>query len=246
METTFGTVKICETPEQVAVEGAQKLLSLANEYKDTGLPAYVALSGGSTPKEMYHKLCDIPEEDGANLRQLHYFFGDERSVDNYHQDSNVRLAMGGFLLRQKIPYAHIHAPNGAARPLGKEAHRLTRELESILPRDRNRTPIFDLIFLGMGADGHTASLFPNTRGLDSHIPGYVANEVPQLDTFRLSLTYPVLHAAKEVYILCTGSGKKDVIRQIFQEPNRSEVYPIERLNPYNVTWILDKAAGESL
>lgn len=235
-------VEVAGDAAAVARRGAELLIDLAR----TKPGAHVALSGGSTPKAMYEVLRGASPEDMEALRQLHYHFGDERSVPNDHEESNVRLARDGFLGPLAIPEAHIHAPNGGATSLEDEADRLTRNLFKLMPSQAGR-PVFDLIFLGMGTDGHTASLFPETKALRNRIPGFAANEVPQLATWRLTLTYPVLDTARRVAILATGANKAFVLGKIFQRfDDEDAVYPIEHLAGRDVLWLVDQDAARKI
>ena len=243
---TRAEVVVLDTPEAVAREGARILADTALEFRARNHGGFVALSGGSTPKAMYHELCQLGEEEADALRRMRYFFGDERSVGNHHADSNVRLAMGGFILPVRVPYSHVYTPNGGARPLEQEAARLTQLLADELPRSHDRLPVFDLVFLGLGTDGHTASLFPGTAGLHSTVPGFVANEVPQLDTWRLTLTYPVLSAAEHVVFLVTGANKADVLAEIMDPASPPDRYPSMGVAARRVTWLVDREAGAAL
>ncbi|MCC6547601.1 6-phosphogluconolactonase [Candidatus Sumerlaeota bacterium] len=224
----------------VAREGARIAVAAAREKPG----AAIALSGGSTPKAMYEILRESGGDDAKALLAAQYFFGDERSVDNYHPDSNVALAMNEFMRALRVPYRQVEAPDGAARDLDAEAMRLTRRLHERCAPDDNGTPVFDLVFLGMGTDGHTASLFPGTLGLASDTPGFIANQVPQLSTWRLTLTFRVINAARRVIILCTGENKAPIVKRIFE--GTGDEFPITRVAGANVLWLLDDGAASQL
>jgi 6-phosphogluconolactonase len=235
-----GERRVLATPEEVADAAADLLLTVAAKNPR----ACVALSGGSTPRAMYQALAGRGGEARERLRNIHFFFGDERAVANDHPDSNVRLAQELLFAPVEISPERVHPLNGAAPDLEQEAQRATRELREWVP-SRDGVPLFDLIFLGMGDDGHTASLFPGTAALQSDEAGYVANDVPQLNTRRLTLTYPVLNAASLVAILCTGEKKAPVLEQVFQM-DRKPHYPIEYLQAEKTLWLLDKSAAKGL
>ncbi|MEO8377663.1 MAG: 6-phosphogluconolactonase [Candidatus Sumerlaeota bacterium] len=234
------TVRVFPTAADVAKEGAKILITIAREKPN----AAIALSGGSTPKAMYEALRGFSHEDANALRAAQYFFGDERSVDNYHRDSNVALAVNEFAKALKIPYRQIEAPDGAAVNLDEEAARLTHRLYERVADNDAGIPAFDLVFLGMGTDGHTASLFPQTAALASSTVGFVANEVHQMNTWRLTLTYPVINSARKVVILCTGENKADVLKKIFSGTGGE--YPITKIKGADVEWLLDAAAAAEL
>jgi len=235
------------TAQDVADAGAVRLVELGEAQSGRQLKPRVALAGGSTPKAMYEVLARCTGAEAAALRRVRYFFGDERAVPNDHPDSNVRLAMDGFLRVLGVPDEQIYKPNGAAVILSAEAFRLTLLLDRTLRKAPNSDiPQFDLIYLGMGTDGHTASLFPGTEALSAEEKGYVSNEVPQLKTNRLTLTYPVLNAARQLLIMATGDNKAEVLRDIFSRGKAAPVYPIERLEGPRVTWMLDLSAARLL
>ncbi len=235
-------VLVFPTPEEVARQGAELLVQLARAKPG----AAVALSGGTTPLLMYDILAGAGRGDQAALRSLVYFFGDERAVPNDHPDSNVRLARRNFLDRIGVPESQLVLPKGGADDLGLEADRLTHLLHERCREKDGPVPALDLIFLGMGSDGHTASLFPGTRAVDSRTMGYEANEVYQLDTMRLTLTFPVLNGARSIVMLVTGQGKAQVLSEIFSHPGRTPAYPVENLPHDRTTWLLDKAAASGI
>ncbi|CAN5459114.1 6-phosphogluconolactonase [soil metagenome] len=244
MEKAGRQILIYDSAAGVARAGAELLVARARE-KGKGLKIRVALSGGSTPNAMYDILRMKSGDDARMLKKVRYFFGDERAVANNHPESNVRLAVDGFLKPLGIPDTQIYPPNGAAQVLTAEAWRLTLVLERTLPKfEETNLPEFDLIYLGMGPDGHTASLFPNTEGLEAEDPGFIMNEVPQLKTRRLTLTFPVLNVARELAIMVTGENKAKVLEEIFTRGEGDKlVYPIEQLAARKMTWYLDKAAA---
>lgn len=238
---------VMDTPEEVAKAGAEALLELGKKCLENNQEACVALSGGSTPAAMYSYLCSIKAEAQKLISPIHFFFGDERQVPNGHEDSNVKLAMDGFLNPLGVPVSHIHAPDGSAPNLTNEARRYTGLLNLYLARTGSM-PTFDLIFLGMGTDGHTASLFPETDALHVRDAIIVANHVPQLETWRLTISYPILNAARKAVVLCSGESKKDRIFEIFSSDasNTGSPHPIARIKPRWTDWYIDKAAASRL
>lgn len=239
-------VLIYPSAQEVAEAGALRLVELGEVNSGRKLKPRVALAGGSTPKAMYEVLRRCTGADAAALRRVRYFFGDERAVPNDHADSNVLLAMEGFLNAMGVPLEQIYPPNGAAAVLSAEAWRLSLLLDRTLPKSPDGAPQFDLVYLGMGTDGHTASLFPGTEALEATDKGYVSNEVPQLGTNRLTLTYPVLNAAKHLLLMVTGDNKATVLREIFSRGKSARVYPIEFLEGPRITWMLDLSAAALL
>lgn len=246
------SLHLYETAEDVAEAGAKILLDTARKSLSThgSYGCFVALSGGSTPAAMYKVLQRLDGNDRDLLRQVDYFFGDERSVPNDHGDSNIRLAMEEFLLPLEVPKSRIHLLNGGAVNLEREAQRASKDFGYTVPKNEsNGYPELDLVFFGMGPDGHTASLFPGTSALTlegDDIPVYVPNHVPQMKTWRLTLTYAAINAAKRVVILCTGENKAPVLHNIFDRPDREGRYPIEFIAGQKTEWVLDQAAATML
>lgn len=243
-------IRIEDTAEALAIAGARLLVEEASRAMATHQHHFnVALSGGSTPKALYRVLSQSCEDTQLLLRRMRYFFGDERSVPNHHESSNIRLAQEGFLDALQIPIAHVHTVNGGADDLDREAALYEEDIRThVPPLNGTNIPSFDLVFLGMGEDGHTASLFPETQALGEKNRLFTANDVPQLSTRRLTLTYPALNAARLRAVLCGGRGKADMITEIFERSQEGgdPVYPIERLNRNNTIWLLDREAATGL
>lgn len=235
-------VVVVSDAQQVAAKSADILVALAARRERA---PFVALSGGSTPRAMYYHLAGQSADVLENLRRVQYFVGDERSVHNYHEDSNVRLAVDNLFRPALIPKHCLHAPDGGASDLSAEASRYGALMRQLLPTGTNGQPRFDLVYLGMGGDGHTASLFPGTEALMEKEATFVANEVPQLATWRLTLTYPALAAAAHLVISLAGASKAAVLAEIFTGTANGK-YPIEHLAAGHITWIIDEAAAASL
>ena len=244
MKANEGKLRVMENIEALAEAGADVLLETALEGGIEG--TRVALSGGSTPKHVYQALQQRGESAASVLRRVDFFFGDERTVPNDHPDSNIGLAEQHLFQPLGVPEERIHRYNGGAEDLEAEAELATRDLHSSLPQNAQGVPVFDLIFLGMGPDGHTASLFPGTAALQKDAPGFVVNEVPQLETTRLTLTYPVLNAAKRVVILCAGADKSPVLKEIFDGSEARLRFPIERVDAERLEWLVDPEAAAEL
>jgi 6-phosphogluconolactonase len=181
--------------------------------------------------------------------RLHVFWGDERWAPLGSPESNAGEAKRGFLDRVPIPPANVHrwdtdadSPEDAAAAYERELRETTGVQEGI--------PRFDLVLLGMGDDGHTASLFPNTRALDVRDRLAVANFVPKLDAARLTLTAPVLAAGREILFLVGGPGKADTLEAVLEEPETPRSRPAQMIRPDrpdgSLTWLVDEDAGAKL
>lgn len=202
----------------------------------------LALSGGSTPRRVHEILSELPGIDWSNV---HVFWGDERTVPPEHEESNYRMAKESLLDRAPIPEAQIHRMAGESDPVeaAEEYEQTIREVFGVNPP---AVPQFDIIVLGMGADGHTASLFPGTAALDERERIVVANHVPQLDTDRLTLTFPVLNAARLVLFIVAGSDKTGAVERCFS--GSADVPPAGRVVPVSGErrWLLDAGAASRI
>lgn len=200
-----------------------------------------ALAGGSTPEGLYRLLAGEGFAGRIPWSRVHAWFGDERCVAPDHADSNYRMARAALL--DHVPVGEVHRMAGEADP-AEAAAAYARELERILPAPEG-VPVLDLVLLGLGPDGHVASLFPGTTALASADP-VAAVYVPKLDAWRLSLTLPVLNAARRVWLLASGSDKGPVVRDALADPG-PEPLPVQRLAPQGEwLWFLDAAAAAEL
>ena len=191
-------VLVSPTPQAAATLAAQHLARAAASAIAERGSFSVALSGGSTPKLMYEVLKGL-EVDWAHV---HVYFSDERSVGPDSPDSNYRSAKLGLLDHVCVPAGQVHRMEGERDPQTAAA-----EYAALLPAQ------LDLVLLGMGDDGHTASLFPDTEGLQAG-GRVIANWVPKLETWRLSFTFSEINAARERWLLVTGKGKAEVLREV--------------------------------
>ena len=199
----------------------------------------VALAGGSTPKALYELLAT--EYRGALVwEKVHAFFGDERTVPPDHEDSNYRMAYEALLSR--VPVGSVHRMRGELDP--REAATLyEQELRTFF----DGPPRFDLVLLGIGEDGHTASLFPSTPALDVTDRFVTENPVEKLGTVRLTLTVPAINAAKKVIFLAAGEGKARALEEILEGHANPREYPAKLVRPEGgTTWMVDRAAARLL
>ena len=208
----------------------------------TGQDVRIALSGGSTPRR-FHEL--LAASEGIDWSRVHVYWGDERTVPPDDAESNYRMARETLLEAVAIPPDQVHRMRGELDPAGAaDAYEQTlRETFGVEPPD---VPRFDLNILGVGADGHTASLFPGTAALEERTRWVAASHIPQQDSWRITLTYPVLNAARLTLVLVSGKGKADAIRQIF-DTNETEKPPAAFVQPEGqIIWLLDEAAAAKL
>jgi 6-phosphogluconolactonase len=200
----------------------------------------IALSGGSTPKPLYEALSN----ESLPWAKIHVFWGDERYVPATHQDSNQLMARQTWLDKIEIPDSNIHAMNTSAEDPQQDAEQYEAELSNFFSTDAE-FPTFDLILLGMGDDGHTASLFPHTEALkvsDRLIA--VGNKDGQP---RLTFTVPLINHADCVVFMVAGENKRPALKEIFAPQGDSTQYPARLIQPQGeLFWLLDQSAGEDL
>lgn len=196
----------------------------------------VALSGGSTPKAIYAALSTTKDLDWS---KIHLFWSDERAVPPTHPDSNYRMAMESGL-KNLVPPDQIFRMKAES-----DIEKNTRDYEDLIHRILGK-PLFDLVMLGVGEDGHTASLFPDTAALEA-AQLVAANHIPQKDTWRMTLTFPCINASHQSAIYALGSNKELIIPKVLEAPIVSH-YPASRIGTpeHKALWILDKNAAKFL
>lgn len=209
----------------------------------------VALAGGSTPRALYERLAAPPLVDDVAWRAIEWFWGDERNVGPEDPESNFRLAREVLLSKIDVRAESIHRMPGEANDPRQAADDYAAQMARVFDRPvEGPPPSLDLVLLGMGGDGHTASLFPFTTALDERRRWVAANDVPQLNTRRLTLTYPLLNAASCVLFVVSGAGKAKVLREVLQGPFDPRRLPSQAVQPTNgrLLWYVDRAAAGML
>jgi 6-phosphogluconolactonase len=208
----------------------------------------VALSGGSTPRALYQSLAQVELE----WERVHFFFGDERAVAPNHADSNYRMAHEALFARAPIPTRNLHRIRTEHAATSAGANLAALEYENALRQaftdDREEFPRFDLVLLGLGDDGHTASLFPGTLALGERERWVVATWVEKLASFRVTLTVPVINDARCVLFLVAGAGKAQVLHDVLEGPQRPDELPAQAIAPAygELVWFADRAAAGAL
>jgi 6-phosphogluconolactonase len=243
--------RISKLPEWMAVVSDAEALrhAAAGEFVNCATSAVrergrftVALSGGNTPRAVYSLLAE-KYAHSLSWERVFVFFGDERHVPPDHPDSNFRMANESLLSRVPIPATNVYRIQAElAAPVAADQYQAG--LQEFFSLRNGELPQFDLVMLGMGEDGHTASLFPGTAALEETSRTVVANHVEKLQTDRITLTFPVLNAATEVLIIIAGENKAPIIRDIVNSPEKC-LYPIQRVRPRNgrLLWLLEQQAA---
>jgi 6-phosphogluconolactonase len=244
--STSAEIKVVPTTTDLYRFAADEFSRQARESVEASGRFAVALSGGSTPKGVYSLLAEDQKDPAKRLpwEKIHVFFGDERHVPPTDSDSNYRMASESLLSKVPIPEQNVHRVR-AELDARDAAEEYEKELRKVFNPRPGEWPRFELILLGIGPDGHTASLFPGSEALNESSRWVVANWVEKFHTYRITLTFPVLNNGAEVMFLVGGEEKAQVVREIFKSESKN-VYPCQRVRPVNgrLLWLLDNAAAK--
>ena len=240
-------LRTLSTPQDLFHAAAEEVLAAAAEAVAERGRFTIALSGGSTPKSLY---ALIAANASASLPwdQMFFFWGDERHVPPDDPDSNYGMAKETLLSKIPTPPANIF-PSPAENPdAAAAADAYEQTLRKFFGLTPGQFPRFDLILLGMGPDGHTASLFPDTAALQEKSRLVIANWVEKLQTDRITLTLPVLNAARCVAFLVSGTDKAAVLREVLEGSAPAQKYPSKLVQPGEgkLIWFVDRAAASEL
>lgn len=236
------TLRIRDTPEEMLDEAAERFAAAFSDSVAGRGSFRVALAGGGTPEGLYRRLAG-PDYAHLPWGDCHVYFGDERAVPPDDPDSNYRMAREALLDHVPIPAAQVHRMPGEDEPTTAAAAYAER-LRADLPAAEG-VPVLDLVLLGLGADGHIASLFPGTSALDSTEPA-AAHWVPSLAAWRLTLTLQVLQGARRTWLLASGPGKAAILARALGVAEAPPL-PVQRLAPAGeYLWLLDRAAARKV
>ncbi len=210
----------------------------------------VALSGGNTPRAVYSLLA-ATQRNSLPWDKIYIFFGDERHVPPEHSDSNYRMANESLLSQVPLPQKNLYRVRAEldAKVAAQEYEDQLREFFQLqdIRLQNNDWPRFDLILLGLGNDGHTASLFPGSLALAENTRMVVANWIKKFNEYRITFTFPVLNQAAEVLFLVSGESKAQILKDVLN-PAGTNTYPSQRVQPENgrLLWIVDQPAAKLL
>ena len=258
LRTSNARVHIYRDSDELALKAARRFARLADQYVVGCGRFTVALSGGSTPRAMFSLLAEHPFADTVPWSSIYFFWGDERCVQPDHPDSNYRMANETLLAKVPVPAQNIfRIPAETPEPerAAKEYAETLNKFFSIGPgASRTGTsplsnfPRFDLVFLGMGPDGHTASLFPHSAALQASDQIVVANYVEKFTAHRITLTAATINNARNVTFLAAGEDKAEVLKNVLEGPYQPDLYPSQMIHPSNGTllWMVDAGAARLL
>jgi len=237
-EVTTAVVRVERDVAAVAYAAAHAFWQLADATVAARRAFRIALAGGHTPAGMYHEIVR-QRPSGDAWRQMQFFFSDERGVPAEHPDSNYRMAKGALFDHAPVAPAQIHRMVGEQRPLDAAARAYEKELGGLA---------LDLVLLGLGEDGHTASLFPGSPALAEQSLWVLSTTAPPGNAVRerLTITLPCIARAREAWFLVTGANKARIVEQVHRPTGAEAPVPSALVRATRVVWYLDRAAGAAL
>lgn len=256
LKKSSAQIRVYKDGDEVALKAARHFARLADQYVIGCGRFTVALSGGSTPKAMFSLLAKSPFVETVPWSSIYFFWGDERCVPPNHADSNYRMTFETLLAKVPVPEENIFRipaeladANLAARDYSATLiNFFLRTLDTETTAPLSNVPRFDLIFLGMGPDGHTASLFPHTEALHNDGDIVTANYVEKLKAHRITLTAKTINNARNVTFLVGGQDKAETLKRVLEGERDTETYPSQMIHPTKGTllWLVDEQAASLL
>lgn len=250
MPSPFPGVVVLEDADAVAREGAARFVTLAGQAVAARGAFHAALSGGKTPAALFRRLAADDRRGSVDWKQTHLYWSDERAVPPSHPDSNYGMADRELISHIPVPAGNVHRMEAERPDADRAAQEYEAMLRRILPAGPGGFPCFDLIYLGMGPDGHTASLFPGSVGLRETVRGVISQSVV-LPTGgqaqRMTFTFPLLNAARVVIFLVTGADKTGRLREVL-EGSHTPPYPSQGVRPSagERIFLVDRGAAAGL
>ena len=236
-------VRIFETPKKVYKAVAKEIFRLTQNSTQPNFN--IALSGGNSPKGLFNKLSK-KYADSIPWNRIHLWWGDERCVSPYDEESNYKMTKEFLLSKIPIPKENIHRIRGEKKP-EEEAKRYAKEISEIL-NHRGKNPVFDLLILGIGDDGHTASIFPDQIELFEEEQICAVTQHPLTGQKRITITGNVLNNANQIFFLAVGENKSMRISEIMNDSEAAKLLPAYYISPINgdLIWFLDESAASKI
>jgi 6-phosphogluconolactonase len=235
-------VQVLPDLEAISREAATLFVNASRNAMAARKKFTVAISGGSTPRRLYTLLSSSPYCDQVDWQKVHFFWTDERCVHKEDEASNFKVAFDRLLSKVRVPDANIHRIKGEEDP-----EKAARDYEADIRKffGASGLPVFDLVLLGMGEDGHTASLFPASKSLEETARLAVPVYLDKPNWNRITLTLPVLNNAAQIIFLVVGSSKAAVLSEILSDGEKKREFPAGRITPVQgkVTWLIDREAA---
>lgn len=243
-------IEVVSDRDALSRAAADKFLALSQAAIQARGRFAVALSGGSTPRDFYALLANADADYRGRIAwdKLHFFWGDERHVPPDNPESNYRMANEALLSKVPVPEPNIHRIKAEMPDADQAAREYEDELRRFFQAEAGKPPRFDLNLMGLGPDGHTASLFPQTAALHEKDRWVVGNWVQKLHTHRITLTAGVLCGAAEILFLVAGGDKATALRDVLHGPYHPDQWPAQifRNCGGHVTWLVDQLAARQL
>jgi 6-phosphogluconolactonase len=236
-------IKVVPDAKAVAAEAAERVAAAAERAVAERGRFSIALSGGSTPKALYALLAAEPYRSRIDWSKVHILFGDERAVPPDHKDSNFKMADEALLSKVPIPKAQVYRMKGE---LGDKADQAAKEYGLMLKAEFPDG--LDVVLLGMGGDGHTASIFPGTMAVkekEHRVVGYFADNSSTGKSWRITMTAPFINEAREILVLLAGADKATRLKEVLEGPEDPNRLPIQLIKPTQgkIVWIMDVGAA---
>jgi 6-phosphogluconolactonase len=249
MESSKPAIQIVADVEAISRKAAEVIMGLMAETLNTKTHFSIALSGGSTPKSLFTLLADdVSLRTQVDWDKVHFFWGDERHVPPDHPDSNFRMAYEAMLSKVPVQETNIHRVRAEEQDASKAAEEYEDELRTFFNLKPGELPRFDCVLLGMGPDGHTASLFPGTEALREQKRLVVSNWVEKFRTHRITLTAPAINNADCIIFLVSGEEKAEVLREVLEGEKNTELFPSQLIKPSHgkLLWLVAQSATTKL
>ena len=249
MTISTSEIYIAEDIQALSRKAAEVILAAIVAALKTKSIFTMVLSGGSTPKRLYALLATDPAfKDQLPWERVHFFWGDERHVSSDHHDSNYRMVNKSMLSRLPVPRENVHRIKSEISDAERGAELYQQEISNFFRLKAGQLPRFDCVLLGMGPDGHTASLFPQTAALDEQECFVFANWVEKFQTHRITMTVPVLNNAESIIFLVSGEDKAETLKLVLEGERRPKRFPAQMIQPAHgrLLWIIDRAAAREL
>jgi 6-phosphogluconolactonase len=242
-------VKVLADLDELSRAAAREFLRQAKQAAGEKGLFTVVLSGGSTPRPLYILMANDPSfRNQVPWDKVHFFWGDERPVPPEHPESNYGMAWETLLSKVPVPLENIHRIRAEDPDAGQAAEEYEETLRRFFHLKAGEFPRFDMVLLGLGADGHTASLFPGSEALKEQSHLVKVNWVETLRAYRITMTLPVFNQAAQIVFLVTGQGKAKALRWVLEEKEGKDPLPSQLIRPTRgrVLWLVDRAAASLL
>jgi 6-phosphogluconolactonase len=245
--TSSPEIRVFPNSPELFQAGAQEFAALANAAVKSKGSFNVALSGGTTPKAMYSLLASAYASK-LSWESVCFFWGDERHVGPDHAESNYRMVYEALLARVPVKQENVYRVPAENQNPELAAEDYEKTLIKFFGLKKEEMPRFDLVLLGMGPEGHTASIFPGTRALYERHRLVAANWVEKFQAYRITFTVPVLNAAAAVMFMVTGKDKERAVASVFDDKSAPEQFPAKMVRPSQgkLIWLLDQDAAGAL